>query len=58
MDTKEMLDNFREQRDAMKTAIAEGEEQLRLAKEKHLKLIGAVEALELVVNDQETETPD
>ena len=53
-----MLDNFREQRDAMKTAITEGEEQLRLAREKHLKLIGAVEALELVVAEQETETPD
>ena len=58
MDAKELLSNFKEQRDAMKTAITEGEEQLRQAKERHLKLIGAVEALELLTKEQEAETPE
>jgi hypothetical protein len=58
MDIREILSNFKEQRDAIKTAISEGEEQLRQARERHLKLIGAVEALELVLKEQETETPE
>lgn len=55
MTTEEMLENFKKQSVEISTAIKEGEEQLRMAKERHLKLIGAVEALELLLKEQTPE---